>query len=587
VLVFQVPIDELNRVMTGDRNWVREGMGASGETYLVGRDSTMRTDSRFLVESPDRYFDLQAGLGTDARLVDEMRFHSTSILLQKVHTEAVAEALNGQRGTRIVDDYRGIPVLSAYAPLDIAGVDWIIAAEKDAEEAFAPVEELGRKTWIVGAIIVALFAVIGSVIATTVTRPVTRLAAAVREIAGGNLSARADVHSRDEIGDLARAFGEMSQKLAERDREMEERFRKVFEEGPIGMAMIDLNGRFERVNAALCNMVEYPQEELMSLGFADLTHPQDRATEVQLARRMLSGEIPHYAIETRYIKKNGEVLWVHLTASAVRRKTGAPLYRVAIVEDITDRKRAETAWREAGEKAEEASRAKSEFLANMSHELRTPLNAVIGYSEILTEGAEDLNLEGFTPELQKIRGAGEHLLGLINGILDISKIEAGKMELSLETFGVSGLVQDAVTTAHPLAETNGNRLEVNVTGDAGEMHADATKLRQCLFNLLSNGCKFTEKGVITLEAAQEPGDGEDWMVFRVRDTGIGIDPEQIETLFDPFTQADTSSTRRYEGSGLGLAITRRFCRMMGGDVEVESKPGAGSTFTVRLQAQVG
>jgi len=235
---------------------------------------------------------------------------------------------------------------------------------------------------------------------------------------------------------------------------------------------------------------------------------------------------------------------------------------------------------------EVADRHKSEFLANMSHELRTPLNAIIGYSEMLQEDAADLGAEQFTDDLGKINAAGKHLLELINAVLDLSKIEAGKMDLYLETFDVAGLVRDIAAVIKPLAGRNGNQLEVHCPADLGSMHADMTKVRQALFNLLSNACKFTDHGAVSLTVAREGSAGRQWMVFTVRDTGIGMTPEQLGRLFEAFSQADAATTRRYGGTGLGLALSRRLCRMMGGDVTAASEAGRGSTFAIRLPAVV-
>jgi signal transduction histidine kinase len=227
----------------------------------------------------------------------------------------------------------------------------------------------------------------------------------------------------------------------------------------------------------------------------------------------------------------------------------------------------------------------------MSHELRTPLNAIIGYSEMLQEEADDLGEQAFVGDLQKINAAGKHLLGLINDILDLSKIEAGKMDLFPETFEVRQLVQDVAAIVRPLIEKNGNTLVVDCPDEIGTVHADQTKVRQTLFNLLSNAAKFSEAGRITLRVTRGESDSSSLaphrsplLIFAVADTGIGMTEEQVSRLFEAFSQAEASTRSRYGGTGLGLAISRHFCRLMGGDLTVESVYGQGSTFTVCLPA---
>ncbi|MDF0554712.1 ATP-binding protein [Kamptonema sp. UHCC 0994] len=245
--------------------------------------------------------------------------------------------------------------------------------------------------------------------------------------------------------------------------------------------------------------------------------------------------------------------------------------------------------------AEEASKAKSLFLANMSHELRTPLNAIIGYSDMLAEESLDLDFENFIPDLQKINSAGKHLLLLIDNILNVSKIESGNIQLDLELFNIETMVKDVVNTIEPLSEKKANVLIVNYPEDIGTMYGDVIKTHQCLFSLLSNASKFTEGGYINLEiyrhrsSQQEESEimpVEEWIIFKVSDTGIGMSYEQIGKVFQAFTQADESATRRYDGSGLGLAITKKFCQMMGGDIQVESQLGKGSIFTIKLPAAI-
>jgi signal transduction histidine kinase/CheY-like chemotaxis protein len=259
---------------------------------------------------------------------------------------------------------------------------------------------------------------------------------------------------------------------------------------------------------------------------------------------------------------------------------------VLAMEDVTERRRVEEAVAKAKEASEMANRTKSLFLANMSHELRTPLNAIVGYSEMLQEEAADQKLDSFVTDLEKINASGKQLLGLINDILDLSKIEAGKMELFIEHFDLGALIDEVAATITPMVEKNSNKLHIERAKNLDGMRADQTKVRQALFNLLSNAAKFTHEGTITLTAKREMMDDEEWIVFCIADTGIGLTPEKIVKLFQDFTQADASTTRKFGGTGLGLALTRRFCQMMGGDVTVSSVPGKGSTFTIKLPAIV-
>jgi signal transduction histidine kinase len=228
----------------------------------------------------------------------------------------------------------------------------------------------------------------------------------------------------------------------------------------------------------------------------------------------------------------------------------------------------------------EASQHKSQFLANMSHELRTPLNAIIGVTEMLREDAEAA--KQYTEPLDRVLGAGRHLLALINDILDLSKIEAGRMELHLEDFALAPLVESVVKTVEPLAAKNSNKITARCDTAIGKMHADQMRLRQALLNLMSNANKFTERGAISVDAREGQENNRNWITIAVADTGIGMTPEQTGKLFQEFSQADASTTRKYGGTGLGLVISRRFCQMMGGDITVESAPGRGSIFTIRV-----
>ena len=349
------------------------------------------------------------------------------------------------------------------------------------------------------------------------SRPLRQLRQGALMLASGHLGYVIDLHSRDELGDLAAAFNQMSLQTAQLYR--------------------------ERVEI----------ERLQRQWEVDRLQESGRLLEAKVAER----------------------------TSALARRNEELMRSQADLADARDQ-------------ALEASRAKSVFLANMSHELRTPLNAIIGYSEMLLEDVNDLAYAQLTSDLDRISTAGHHLLDLINDILDLSKIEAGRMDLYLEAFDVAALIDSVMSTVQPLVEKNDNAMEVDYPSDLGSMVADLTKVRQVLFNLLSNASKFTEQGVITLtvdhalppstmSALRSP---EEWVRFQVKDTGIGVKPEQLDQIFDAFAQGDASTTRQYGGTGLGLAISSRYCHMMGGDIAVESEPGQGSTFTVYLPVTV-
>jgi signal transduction histidine kinase/ActR/RegA family two-component response regulator len=236
--------------------------------------------------------------------------------------------------------------------------------------------------------------------------------------------------------------------------------------------------------------------------------------------------------------------------------------------------------------AEAANRAKSAFLANMSHELRTPLNAIIGFSEMMQEEAEEEGATSRIADLGKVVTAGRHLLSLVNNVLDLSKVEAGRMELDVTSFDIAREAKDVLSTCEQLASTRHNVLSLEAQPDLGLVHLDRTKVHQVLMNLVGNACKFTEYGRIDVTLSREAGDIRDWIVLRVRDSGIGMTEEQRGKLFADFSQGDASTTRKYGGTGLGLAITRRLCHLMGGTISVRSQPDLGSTFTVRLPREI-
>ncbi len=398
-------------------------------------------------------------------------------------------------------------------------------------------------------------------------------------------------------------------------QESEEKYRSVVNTVQEVIFQTDPQGCWTFLNPAWTEISGYSIEESLGRPFLNYIHPDNHPETQKKLQKLVQRQSDFCRHEVCYLTKTGDRRWMDVYARLRLSPDGTMIGLAGTLNDITDRKKVSQQLQEAKAAAEAANRAKSAFLANMSHELRTPLNAIIGYSEILLEESEDLGSEEFIPDLQKIQVAGRHLLTLINDILDISKIEAGKMELYLETFEIQTLLDNVIATAKPLIAKNNNTLESICPPDIGTLYADLTKIRQVLLNLLSNSAKFTTQGTITFEVSRDlmwipqtplnsslgesgalmetdstPPVNSDplgppfpCIIFRVTDTGIGMSPEQMNQIFNAFTQADPSTTRKYGGTGLGLAISQRFCEMMGGEISVSSQVGVGSTFTVRLR----
>ena len=364
----------------------------------------------------------------------------------------------------------------------------------------------------------------------------------------------------------------------------EEKYRSIFENSVTGICQTSSDGRFLSANPGLAKIYGYESVAALMKTVTDIDRqifvlPERREELLRLLE--VQGAVANF--ESEVYRQDGTTIWTVENIQCVRDPHGNLRYYESTVTDIDARKQAEAALAKAKLAAEATNLAKSQFLANMSHELRTPLNAIIGYSEMSIEEMSDLGVPSLIPDIQKIHGAGQHLLGLINNILDLSKVEAGKIELFLETFEIPTLITEVAATLRPMISKNHNTLVIDCPDDIGSMQADITKLRQSLFNLLSNASKFTENGTIILAVSRtEAG----WIAFYVSDTGIGMSREQQAKLFQSFTQADASTTRKYGGTGLGLVITQQFCQLMGGDIQVTSAAGTGTTFTIRLPDRV-
>ena len=367
----------------------------------------------------------------------------------------------------------------------------------------------------------------------------------------------------------------------------EEQLRLIFNTAMDAVITVNAEGVITNWNSEAEKTFGWSGDETVGRRLSETIMPeqfrQDRERGLQ---RFLgtSGGMLRQRTETTALHRDGHEFPIEVATSPVN--FGGQWIFSSFMRDISEHKRAQQALLSAIQAAETANRAKSIFLANMSHELRTPLNAIIGYSEMLEEETQELGKAAVVRDLRRIQSAGKHLLALINDVLDLSKIEAGKVAIHLEIFDIGQVIEEIGSTAQSAAAKNNNKLAIDVAKNAGSMRADLTKVRQILLNLVSNACKFTENGTISLRVARNSLEGREWLQFEVADTGIGITPEQKARLFTDFYQADASIGRKYGGTGLGLAISYRFAQLMQGTITVESELGRGSTFRVQLPTEV-
>ena len=426
-------------------------------------------------------------------------------------------------------------------------------------------------------------------IGRSIVKPIKSVTDVMQRLSAGEVNVEIGYRDRrDEIGRMVDAIDVFRKNIIERHA-MEQRLTEAIETISEGFSLYDADDNLIVCNSHYRELFPSHADVLVpGTKFEAILHTAterglikdaEGRREEWIAERIAR----HHAPSETHIQRRSDGRWIQVS----ERKT-ANGGVVAIYTDITEMKIHEAELAAARDAANEASRTKSSFLANMSHELRTPLNAIIGVTEMLREDARELSREDEFEPLDRVMRAGRHLLALINDILDLSKIEAGKMEVHIEEFGIAALVDDVVKTIETLATQNDNRIVVECVPRIGAMRADQTRVRQALLNhIVSNANKFTDHGTVLICADRRRESGRDWITMSVTDTGIGMTSEQMEKLFREFSQADSSTTRKYGGTGLGLAISRRFCQMMGGDITVESEFGRGSTFTIHLPAIVG
>ncbi|MCA8996281.1 MAG: PAS domain S-box protein [Planctomycetaceae bacterium] len=364
-------------------------------------------------------------------------------------------------------------------------------------------------------------------------------------------------------------------------RESEHRFRATFEQAAMGIAHVGVDGTWLKVNHKLCEILGYSSAELAKMTFQDVTHPDDLDEDLRLVQRVINNDITDYSVEKRYIRKSGDVVWVNLTVSLLRNDDGTPNHFVSVVEDITERKRVAEQVLIAQRQANEANRAKSDFLAHMSHEIRTPLNGILGFAELLKRGVGTPSQQ--RSHIQTILSSGRHLLTLIDDVLDLSKIETGNFQLAREPVSPHQIISEVMSILRVRAQEKCVSLEAEwMTATPEFIHTDAARLRQILMNVVGNAIKFTEEGQVRVRASIDQDSPEPRFVVEVSDTGIGIPPDRLQAIFEPFCQADSSITRRFGGTGLGMTISRKIARELGGEITVSSEVGLGSTFRISV-----
>ncbi len=605
---------------------------------VVSRIGTSRGAHAYVVDSTDKLI-----AHPDLRLVLEKRDLSAAPQVKAARVPRDGGNRDDQTFT-IANGLEGGQMLAVHAAIPELG--WLVFIEQPVEDSFAPLRAATARSIAVLVLGLVLATLASVALARRMVAPIQLLQAGAARVGKGELDYRIDIRTGDEVQALAEEFNHTAAQLQDSQRGLEQKVEERTEElkrsleemqalGEVGKAVsstLDMDTVLVTIitHAVLLSKADaggtiYEYDEVAGVfapranyGVSDAIVSSLRDSRIRLGdttvgvcaveRRPV--QVPDLEADLEYrlrdfLLREGVRALVAVPllredkvvgALVIRRKTAGefPDPVVKLLQTFAgqsvlaiENARLFKEIREKSLQLEVASQLKSQFLANMSHELRTPLNAIIGVTEMLHEDAVDLKREDELEPLERVLRAARHLLALINDILDLSKIEAGKMDIHIDSFAIKPLIDDVVQTISTMAVKNGNEVVVDCPVDIGTMDADQTRIRQALLNLVSNANKFTEKGTVTIAARRSSDEGREWVTMAVTDTGIGLTPEQMGKLFQDFVQADASTTRKYGGTGLGLAISRRSCQMMGGDISVTSERGKGSTFTIRLPAEVG
>ena len=637
VLAFQMPVDRINEIMTSHQAWKDVGLGDTGETYLVGDDKRLRNQSRFLIEDRENYHDMIRSAGTPSETLARIMSLNSSIGLQEVDTTGARAALAGETGMLMFPGYRGVSVLSSFRPLKLDGLNWAIMSEVDESEAFGQFDALRDRMIMLASVLIAITIYLAYFLSLSLTRPLRVLEKSAADLASGKLDESVKRTSGDEIGDLADNFEQMRVSLQEtfaeieqKKDELEERVRErtaeldkalgeqasqtqaleeqndelqkirdelitsqektlasekrigaIIESSPDGIVVIDKKGTIETFNNSAESIFDYQAKDIIGKNIKMLMAKNIALEHDYYLQKYIPGS-PSTVVgkqrgDVQGRRRDGTLFPLEVSVEEV--SIGDELVYIGMLRDITIRKEMEAEIIQARESAELASQAKGDFLANMSHEIRTPMNAIIGLTDLCLRTELKPKQEDY---LHKVHASSTALLGIINDILDFSKIEAGKLDMEAIPFELDEVLDHLATVVSVKTQEKGLELLFSRAHDVpAELLGDPLRLGQVLTNLANNAVKFTDPGgeiMVTINMVERVRE-KATLEFSVSDTGIGMTKEQQGRLFQSFSQADSSTTRKYGGTGLGLAISKQLVEMMGGEIRVESEPGKGSQFT--------